>query len=271
MGSSTSFLSGARHRATAPVWSAAADGVDDLESNLVRRSGSESRVGQGLVSMREHVAIVGNRVVHSRSYQWGYALLIAMSTFALVVLLTSPKSVRNPVMVVLDVIITCSLLVEVLLRLVTQGGRRFWADGGNRFDCAVCGLCVVTLALYVIDGPSPPGFAEQLVALLIVGARYAIQLARLMVLLRRYQQGTAAAASEIRLVDDSPSPMVSGAYDVGVAMPLLGPGYGLPKALTPDAILGSDELAASPRGLGRLSEATRQAEAMDAQLGKQLV
>lgn len=195
---------------------------DEMESPLLRNVDSDA-VLAGRVSMREHFAILGNRLLHSQSYQMGYAVLTCLSAGAFLVVLTRSTYVGHPCMIIVDGIITGSLLVEVLLRVAMQGARRFWSDRANRYDSVVCAMCVFTFALFVGDDATMSGTAEQALALFMVGMRYVIQLMRLMVFVRSYKRRI-SASSDIKLLDDraeSPSLEPGDAFDIPQAF--LGP------------------------------------------------
>ena len=157
--------------------------------------------GEGDVGLHERLSILGNRLLHSRAYNLLYALLIALNTVALLVALSLPTREPSALMVALDVAITVALVVEVAIRMVVQGRQRFWSEGSNRFDCFVCGLCVLTLALYLLEGPSGVEKAEQVLTLVVVVVRYAIQLARLAVFVRSYKRSASGLESDIVLDD----------------------------------------------------------------------
>ena len=198
--SSSSHRRGGHPRTTTPLWQVTTDhGMHDLAD--------PSRVdyaplgNDGEVGLNERLSILGNRLLHSRAYNLLYALLIALNTVALLVALSLPTREPSALMVALDVAITGSLLVEVAIRMIVQGRQRFWSEGSNRFDCFVCGLCVLTLALYLLEGPSGVEKAEQVLTLVVVVVRYAIQLARLAVFVRSYKRTASGLESDIVLDD----------------------------------------------------------------------
>lgn len=204
MGAATSsHRRGAQPRATTPLYTITNDGENDLESQPI---GSAGEVG-----LSEHLSIMGNRLVNSRAYNLLYALLIVLNSAALFVALSVPAREPSALLITLDVAITASLLVEVLIRMLVQGRYRFWSDRSNRFDCFVCVLCVVTLLLYLVEGPSGAERVEQVFTFLVVFVRYAIQLARLAVFVRSFKRTTSGSTPDIDLGSlDSANPLLLG-------------------------------------------------------------
>lgn len=202
----SSHRRGGQPRTTTPLWQVTMDGNDDLHgSNEESRSSDYGEPGRaGEVGLREHLSIMGNRLLHSRAYNLLYALLIVLNTVALVVAITAPESGASPLMAYLDVVITGSLLVEVALRMLVQGRLRFWSEGANRFDCFVCALCAMTLLLTLVDGPSgTAGRLEQVFTIIVVVVRYVIQLARLAVFVRSYKRTSSGSTADIVLGFDA--------------------------------------------------------------------
>jgi hypothetical protein len=201
----SSFRRGGQSRATTtstPMWQVSVDHVDDLHSIGSGQADFGQSGREGVVGLSEHLSIMGYRLLHSRAYNLLYATLILFSGVALVVALWTPSRELSSLVVVLDVAITVSLLVEVVIRMLVLGRHRFWSDRSNRYDCFVCALCVVTLLLYLLEGPSESEKVEQVFAILIVGARYTIQLARLSVFVRSYKRTASGSTADIDLSDD---------------------------------------------------------------------
>ncbi|KAJ1640232.1 hypothetical protein T492DRAFT_930493 [Pavlovales sp. CCMP2436] len=203
MGLTTSSLRrGGQSRATTtPMWQVSVNGMDDLHS--IGTGQADFAPGrEGEVGLSEHLSIMGYRLLHSRAYNLLYATLILLSGVALAVALWTPSKELSSVVVVLDVAITLSLLVEVVIRMIVLGRQRFWSDRSNRYDCFVCALCVVTCLLYLFEGPSESEKVEQVFAILVVGGRYTIQLARLSVFVRSYKRTASGSTADIDLSDD---------------------------------------------------------------------
>jgi hypothetical protein len=200
MGASTSsHRRGGHPRTTTPLWQVTMDGMNDLAPVRADEAEYTPLGREGEVGLSEHLSIMGNRLLHSRAYNLLYALLIVLNTGALVVAISIPAREQSALMVTLDVAITGSLLVEVVLRMLVQGRQRFWSDGANRFDCFVCGLCVMTLSLYLLEGPSGAEKAEQVFTIIVVVVRYVIQIARLAVFVRSYKRTTSGSTADIVL------------------------------------------------------------------------
>ncbi|KAG8457328.1 hypothetical protein KFE25_014057 [Diacronema lutheri] len=204
----SSHRRGAQPRTTTPLWQVTVDGNDDLHpAGCDERPDCGAPGREGEVGMRELLSILGNRLLHSRAYNLLYALLIVLNTAALVVAVSTPAAEPSPLVAALDAAITASLLVEVALRMLVQGRSRFWSDASNRFDCAVCALCIVTLFLTLLEPPSGTGRAEQVFTFAVVVVRYAIQLARLAVFVRSFKRTASGSTPDIDLgcsSDDSP-------------------------------------------------------------------
>lgn len=220
MGAMTSsHRRGGQSRTTTPLWQVTMQGNNDLHGAGGEPPGAACQYGapglEGEVALREHLSIMGHRVLHSRAYNLLYALLIMLNSVALVVAVSTPASDPSPLMARLDMAITASLLIEVVVRMLVQGRRRFWSEGSNRFDCCVCALCAATLLLTLLEGPTGlAGRLEQVFTIVVVVVRYGIQLARLAVFVRSFKRTSSGSMPEIDFGD--------GLED----LPLLGAGGG---------------------------------------------
>ena len=84
--------------------------------------------------------------------------------------------------IILDVLVTIALCIEVGLRIVAMK-RTFWHSWLNILDCVVCGVCVLTLLMYMIN----PWALEELVTFVVLIIRYTFQLLRLFIILLRHR------------------------------------------------------------------------------------
>ena len=113
----------------------------------------------GSISSREYASLLASRVFHSRSCGAFYASLLAASLTEIVWIMhpwvedgvancckiAYPKS---PVFFAVEVYLTVGLVLETVLRAVSQGAT-FCSDAGNVFDATVCCLSIVSFALFV--------------------------------------------------------------------------------------------------------------------------
>ena len=125
-----------------------------------------------------------------------YAFSLALSVCLLVwVIIEADYPLGNDavkfwVFVVLDSVLTLFVLLEITVTVLVQGCSNFCRQWTNRADVAVAVLCVAALLLHVL-GPAADAAldleVEELESVLLI-VRFAAQLARLMLLVKKFRE-----------------------------------------------------------------------------------
>lgn len=144
----------------------------------------------------ERLRIYANRVKYSRAYTICYAASLALSVCLLVwVIIEADYPLGNDALkfwtfVVLDSVLTLFVLLEITVTVLVQGCSNFCRQWTNRADVAVAVLCVAALLLHVL-GPAADAAldleVEEIESMLLI-IRFAAQLARLMLLVKKFRE-----------------------------------------------------------------------------------
>ena len=144
-----------------------------------------------------------------------YAAFLALSVCLLVwVVIEADYPLGNAlkfwVFVVLDSVLTLFVLLEITVTILVQGGANFCSQWTNRADVAVAVLCVAALLLHVLGPAAELDLeVEELESVLLI-VRFAAQLARLLLLLKKFRQQARKRQLEVQLddldLDDLDSP-----------------------------------------------------------------
>jgi len=125
-----------------------------------------------------------------------YAASLALSVCLLVwVIIEADYPLGNDALkfwtfVVLDSVLTLFVLLEITVTVLVQGCSNFCRQWTNRADVAVAVLCVAALLLHVL-GPAADAAldleVEEIESMLLI-IRFAAQLARLMLLVKKFRE-----------------------------------------------------------------------------------
>jgi Ion transport protein len=149
------------------------------EEDLFLRSSSVSHIAR--------CTTLASRVLFSRAYVYGYAVLIA-SNLALIVWIVTDliqnsgqlKPVSSGWFIALEVFVNVALVGEVCVRGFAMRDS-FFKHWTNRVDVVVVIFSVASLLFYFASS----GMLEEAITTVIVVFRYAIQLLRLFYLIKK--------------------------------------------------------------------------------------
>ena len=158
------------------------------------------------VACGERARIYANRVQFSRSYTALYSAALILSLLLLLwVAVEEPLdgNVKFCVFVLADSAVTLFVVLEIVLRLIAVGKRRFCYSMSNILDVGVALLCLVTIFLHIL-GPTSQLELEDEVEAAVLCVRYSAQILRLVLLARHFRrvQRTQRAELEVHMDTD---------------------------------------------------------------------
>lgn len=164
---------------------------DDDEFGIESRSRAGSLKGSAEMPVsgaKGQCGQLADRVLFSTAYFVGYIFVI-ISNFVLIIWLIVMMSQKkfetrgHWAFIILDLFVNCAFVAEISLQIISQK-KHYFEKYSNLFDFAIMLLSILSLCVYF----TREGVAEQvedLLALGLLGIRYALQFLRLVTIIRR--------------------------------------------------------------------------------------
>ncbi|KAF9412768.1 hypothetical protein BGZ94_000923 [Podila epigama] len=139
---------------------------------------------QHSLTRREVVQNLANRIIYSKFYMFLYLVMACLSLWS-VVLSFRQGCASSSLFIILEVIINCSMIAEVGLRL-TALGKSYWRSTSNILDTFLVAFCLLTLFLVLEGCGTGRGHkAEEVLDTVLLVIRNGVQAWRLYTVIRK--------------------------------------------------------------------------------------
>ncbi|KAF9322949.1 hypothetical protein BG006_001921 [Podila minutissima] len=136
------------------------------------------------LTRREIFQNLANRIIYSKFYMVLYIVMAILSLWS-IFLSFHLGCASSSLFVILEVIINCTMIAEVALRL-TALGRNYWRSTSNILDTFLVAFCFITLILVLEGcGHGPGHTAEEVLDTILLVLRNGVQAWRLYTMIRK--------------------------------------------------------------------------------------
>jgi len=142
-----------------------------------------------------------NRVLFSRAYSLMYVLMILLNVTLILWIIISASikqrivSPTHWLFITLEIVINAALFFEISIRLLSLG-KDYFRSRSNVFDLAVLALSFIGLIVFFVSTGAVKE-ADDIATTLLLIFRYAIQLLRLVLLIKNQQRALKTHTSKV--------------------------------------------------------------------------